>query len=317
MHHSSRKLISIVIPCYNEAGTIETCLRQLKNTAEADQAHDYEFIFVNDGSHDDTLARLQSSAETDPRVRILSFTRNFGKELATTAGINASRGNATIVMDADGQHPFSLIPEFIRRWQQGARVVIGVRSNTYRGHFKNFTSRMFYRSFNSMADTHLEPGATDFRLIDRSVREQFSKLTERSRITRGLIDWLGYQPEYVAFQMPDRAAGDATYSYGKLVGLATNSFVSLSLKPLYLMSYSGLAVLLLSVLLGLFSVTEMLIGDPMGLHITGTAYLVLLVLFLLGIILISQGVLALYISHIHTESKNRPMYVIDERESRL
>lgn len=317
MSHPSRKLISIVVPCYNESVNVDACLKQLKNTAEADQSHEYEFIFVNDGSSDDTLERLQQLAVTDKRVKVLSFTRNFGKELATTAGIQAARGDATITLDADGQHPYTLLPEFIRRWQDGARVVIGVRSNTYASHSKNFTSRMFYRVFNRYTDTQLTPGATDFRLIDSSVRRQFSAFTERSRISRGLIDWLGYKPEFVSFHMPERIAGAATYSFGKLAILALNSFVSLSIKPLYLMALSGLAVLLLSIGLGVFSLIEMAIGDPLNLRITGTAYLVLLELFLLGIMLISQGVLALYISHIHTESKNRPLYVIDERESRL
>ncbi len=316
MTRPTQQLISIVIPCYNEAWNVSDCFDELSKIASKDKHHHYEFIFVDDGSSDATPTRLQELATTDARVRIVSFTRNFGKEMATTAGLQQARGDATIIVDADGQHPYAMIPQFIAKWQAGAKVVIGVRSNSYDNPWKNTTSRWFYNIFNQYSDTQLVPGSTDFRLIDRAVQQEFAKLTEHNRMSRGLIDWLGYHPKYIDFEMADRTAGDAGYSFGKLVTLAVNSFVSLSLKPLYVMAYSGLAALALSILLTVFSVFEMLIGDPLNLRITGSAYLVLLALFLLGIILISQGVLALYISHIHTESKNRPLYVLDRDASR-
>ena len=316
MSENTKQLISIVVPCYNESWNISGCFDGLSTVASHDKHHDYEFIFVDDGSSDTTLPKLQELAGSDTRVRIVSFTRNFGKEMATTAGLHQARGDATIVLDADGQHPCDMVPEFIAKWHAGAHVVIGVRSNSYSSSWKNLTSRWFYRIFNQYSDTQLVPGSTDFRLIDREVRREFVKLTEHNRMSRGLIDWLGYHPEYVEFEMAVRANGEASYSFNKLVGLAFNSFVSLSLKPLYVMAYSGLAALALSTLLAVFSAAEMLVGDPLNLRITGSAYLVMLVLFLLGIILISQGILALYISHIHTESKNRPLYVLNRDASR-
>jgi dolichol-phosphate mannosyltransferase len=147
------------------------------------------------------------------------------------------------------------------------------------------------------------------------VQDEFVRLTERNRITRGLIDWLGFQQDYVYFRANPRLAGEASYSFSKLFILALNSFVSLSLKPLYLSFYIGLTILPLSILLALFSALEMLAGDPLNLNITGTAYLVILALFLLGMVLVSQGITALYLSHIHTETQNRPLFIIDKQSS--
>ena len=236
--------------------------------------------------------------------------------MATTAGIRAASGDAIIILDADGQHPIELIPEFLAKWQAGAQVVIGVRTNSYQTAFKRLTSKLFYKLFNSHSDIHLIPGSTDFRLIDKAVQQEFITLSEHSRMTRALIDWLGFRKDYVYFEMAERIGGTASYDIGKLIGLALDSFVSLSLRPLYMLAYAGFVSLLLSVILALFSASEMLIGDPLGLRITGTAYLVLLILFLIGMILISQGVLALYVSHIHTETKARPLYIVDREASR-
>lgn len=313
LFHTS--LISVVIPCYNEHTNVTSLAAALRQLAVSQTGHKFEFIYVNDGSCDATLEKLQKLATDDKRVKIVSFSRNFGKEMATTAGIHSATGDAIVTIDADGQHPVELIPEFIARWSAGAQVVVGVRSNTHKSLVKNLSSKIFYRLFNSHSDQQLVPGSTDFRLIDQAVQQEFIKLTEHSRITRGLIDWLGFRREYVYFQIDERRGDSASYGYNKLAGLALDSIVSLSLKPLYVLAYSGLAALVLSAALALFSAIEMLIGDPLGLDITGSAYLVLLVLFLVGIILISQGVLALYISHIHTETKNRPLYIIDRSAS--
>ncbi len=316
MTHSADKLICYVIPCYNEVPSLPTFFSELKRITDSLPGYRHEFIFVDDGSTDNTPAMLQHFAERDQRVRVVSFSKNFGKEIATSAGIAQADCDAVIILDADGQHPPKLIPEFIAKWEDGAEVVIGVRNNSHPGFFKKLTSRLFYALFNYGADWKLMPGATDYRLISRAVRIEFLKLTEHNRMTRALIDWLGFQRSYVSFAISERQNGSATYGFGKLVGLALNSFVSMSLKPLFVMAYAGFGILLLSITLALFSAIEMLIGDPMRLRITGTAYLVMLVLFLLGIVLISQGVLALYISHIHTESKNRPLYVINHKASR-
>ena len=316
--HRPAPLISIVIPCYNEDSNISTFYKVLKRVIESGKNYRYELLYVDDGSQDDTREQIQKLIATDKRVRLLALSRNFGKEVATTAGIHQAKGDAVIMIDADGQFPAELIPEFIRKWEDGAQVVVGVReSNQKEGFVKRYGSKLFYRMMSNLSGASVVPRSTDFRLIDRVVCDEFVRMTERNRFTRGLIDWIGFKQDYVYFHANARADGAATYSVSKLVKLALNGFVSHSLKPLYFAFYAGIVILPLSVLLAIFSVGEMLIGDPMGLNITGTAYLVILVLFLLGLVLVSQGITALYLSHIHTETQNRPLYVTDMRNSRL
>jgi dolichol-phosphate mannosyltransferase len=222
-----------------------------------------------------------------------------------------------LTLDADGQHPVARIAEFVRAWQNGAKVVVGIRtSNQREGALKRYGSKVFYTLFNRFAGANLVPGATDFRLIDRTVQQDFKRITERNRITRGLIDWLGYTPVYVEFAALPRTAGQPTYSFAKLLKLAIDSVVSLSISPLYITVYIGAVVLPLSVLLGLGMVMNALVGDPLHLRATGGAYLSVFVLFLIGILLVSQGIIGLYLSHIHTETQNRPLYVVDKAASK-
>lgn len=309
------ELISIVIPLYNESLNIKPFYANLSKVLKTNR-YNYEILYVNDGSSDDSLEQLHELAATNSRIRVINLSRNFGKEVATSAGIHHSKGEATIMVDADGQHPVELIPEFIAKWQAGAQVVAGIRkSNQKEGFVKRYGSKIFYRLLKHSTEVDVIPGSSDFRLIDQSVRTEFLKMTERSRITRGMIDWLGFKRDFVYYDANARMAGDATYSFFKLVRLALDSFISLSMKPLYFSVYAGAIILPFSVLLALITVVEMLIGDPLGWNVTGTAYLVMLVLFLIGIMLISQATLALYLSHIHTETKNRPLYSIDNRTS--
>lgn len=309
------RLISVIVPCYNEELNVDHFYTLLHGVLSKDR-HDYELVYVNDGSRDGTLQKLHALAGKDEHVRVLNLSRNFGKEIATTAGIHYAKGDALLMIDADGQHPPELIPEFVKRWEAGAQVVIGVReANQKEGFIKRYGSRVFYSVFNKLTGTRLVPGSTDYRLIDRRVQQEFTRMTERNRITRGLIDWMGFRQEYIPFRANPRHAGEASYSFTKLFTLALNSFVSLSLKPLHLSFYVGLIIMPLSVLLALFSIAEMLVGDPLQLNITGTAYLVILCLFLLGMVLISQGITALYLSHIHTETQNRPLFIVDEKHS--
>lgn len=309
------KLISIVVPAYREAEVIEQFYENLSDVL-AKSTYNYEIIFVDDGSLDDTGDIIRRLAAKDDRMRLLSLSRNFGKEIATTAGINNAEGDAIITLDADGQHPVELIPDFIASWEAGYSVVIGVRSaNQKEGAIKKYGSYLFYKIFNKITSMELVPGSTDFRLIDRSVQQEFTKMTERNRITRGLIDWLGYERKLIYFTANPRMAGEPSYSVKSLIGLAVNSVISLSSSPLYIATYIGLIITPISVLLALFMLVETLVGDPWGLDISGSAYVVVLMLMLVGILLISQGVLGLYLSHIHSETQNRPLYVINRRQS--
>lgn len=310
------KLVSIVIPCYNEGDNIGPFFKQINKVIAADKKRRYEIVYVNDGSNDDTLKRLKKLVAQNKSVRVVSLSRNFGKEVATTAGIHHARGDALLMIDADGQHPPELIPDFIKKWEDGAQIVIGVRvSNQKEGPIKRYGSKLFHALFNKMTGRRLVPGSTDFRLIDRVVQREFMRMTERSRITRGLIDWLGFQQDYIYFDAKERMAGEATYSIDKLVQLALDSFVSLSLKPLYFSLYAGLTVMPLSLLVGVFCLIEMSMGDPLHLGVTGSGYLGLLIVFLVGLLLVSQGITALYLSHIHIETQNRPLFIVDKSSS--
>lgn len=303
--------ISIVIPAYNEASGIAHFYKSLRHALP--KKHDYEIIFVNDGSKDDTLSSLLALQDKDSQVRVLSFSRNFGKEAATTAGITHSKGDAVIIIDADGQHPVELIDSFLQAWQEGSKVVIGIRQeNQKEGFVKKYGSKLFYKLFNLIADGALIPGSTDFRLIDSSVKDEFSRLKEKSRITRALIDWLGYEKKYIYFTANPREHGEATYTTSKLIKLAFNSFISLTTFPLYVTGYLGVLIVILASLSGLFVIVEQYVmNDPLGLNITGTATLGIFIVFLVGIILACQGLIAMYISRIYEEVKDRPLYVIE------
>ena len=309
--------LSVIIPSYNEEASLPAFWPSLIKGIEEAVSSSYEVILVNDGSTDNTLDIIRKLAKKNGRVRCLSLSRNFGKEIATTAGMFQAKGEAVLIIDADGQHPPELIKEFVKQWQDGYDVVVGVRkSNKREGLIKRYGSKLFYRIFNKTSDMVLLPGATDFRLIDSSVRNEFQEFTERNRITRGIIDWMGFRRTTIPFHANERIGGKATYKFSKLLGLALNSFVSLSVAPLYAISYVGLAITMGAFLIGVFVIIEQLIlSDPLHLHITGTAMLVILTLFLVGIILVAQGLLAIYLSHIHSQTQNRPLFIIDRKNS--
>lgn len=306
--------LSIVIPAYDEATNIEPLYLSLKNVL-GDTHH--EIIFVDDGSTDTTRDIIHHLAADDPLVRLISFSRNFGKESATTAGLCAAEGDAVIVMDADGQHPVAMLPEFVRHWQGGTKVVIGVRTkNTDADLFTRFTSRLFYTVLSTITGRSLQRGITDYLLIDASVQKEFKRLSEHNRMTRGLVDWMGFSKVYLPYQASQRSTGTSSYGFRKRLRLAANSIVSMSFAPLYFFGVVGALFTSLSALLGLFVIVEQLVlHDPWQLRFTGTAMLGIIVVFLVGLLLISQAITALYISHIHTEAQDKPLYIIDKGSS--
>jgi len=308
-------VLSVVVPLYNEAASLPEFYGALKKVLGGLELA-YEIIFVNDGSIDPSAELVREYQKDNDAVRLISFSRNFGKEVATTAGIHHAVGQAVLVLDADGQHPVERIPAFVAAWRRGAKVVIGRRDGRRAGIRKRLGARMFYALFRRLTGIRMDPDATDFRLIDREVQQQFNRLTEHNRIMRGLVDWLGYRREYVMYSEGSRLQGGATYSLRKLVKLAVDSTISLSISPLYITAYIGAVVLPLATLLGLGMVVNFLLGDPAGLHATGGAYLMVLALFLIGLLLVSQGIIGLYLSHIHTETQQRPLYIIDQTNSR-
>ncbi|MEO8105514.1 MAG: glycosyltransferase family 2 protein [Candidatus Saccharibacteria bacterium] len=316
MTSPSSIVLSVVIPVYNESPGLLTFHNLLQAVVGQVYPDKYEIIYCDDGSQDGTADIIKQLAKTNSRVSLIKLSRNFGKEIATTAGIHHARGQAIMTIDADGQHPVELIPQFITRWKAGSRVVIGLRTaNTQEGLVKRLGSKLFYKIFTRLTRIQLIPGSTDFRLIDRTVQREFMRMTERNRITRGLIDWLGFERTFIEFTAKPRLAGEAGYSFKKLVKLAIDSMVSLSISPLYITAYIGAVVLPASVVGGLGMLINLLLNDPLHLQATGSAYVMILLLFLVGVLLVSQGIIGLYLSHIHTETQNRPLYIIDSDQA--
>lgn len=284
----SRKLVSIVIPIHNESANLPH-LHEALSIACHKLPYDFEFVLVDDGSRDDSVQAIRRLIKSDHRVRLIELSRNFGKEPAVTAGMHATKGDAVIIMDADLQHPPALLSEFIGKWEAGAEIVIGVREyDKNEGWFKKFSSAWFYRIMQRIAHTQITPHATDYRLMDRCVVDEFNRLTEHNRINRGLIDWLGFRRDYVHFVAPVRLHGEASYTFSKLVTLAINSFTAYSMMPLRFAGYMGVSILLFS----------------------GPAILAVILLFMVGVILACLGLVALYIAHIHAEVVNRPLYIL-------
>jgi dolichol-phosphate mannosyltransferase len=312
------KKISIVIPVYNEEKGFKKFYSELLLPELKKLKYDYELILVNDGSRDNTLTILQQLADKDDHIKVLAFSRNFGKEVALTAGIHAATGDAIMTIDADGQQPPKLIPEFIEKWEQGGEIVIGVRGKYEKhGLIAKIGSKLFYKMLRGMGVKDTVPGSTDFRLIDRAVADEYNKLTEHGRITRGLMDWMGFNKVYIDYIYGNRLAGKPSYDFRKLFGLAIDSFVSLSTTPLVIFGWIGGFITFASGLLGLFVlIEEFMMGDPIGLKWTGTTCVSIFIAFLIGLVLISQSIIALYISHIHAEAQGRPLYIIDRKNSR-
>ncbi|MDX2776444.1 glycosyltransferase family 2 protein [Streptomyces caniscabiei] len=310
------KTISIVIPIYNEAPNVTPLYKTLTSIIRS-LPHQFELIFVDDGSSDDSVKKLRQVARKDKRAKVIELARNFGKEIAVTAGLHKAKGDAAIIMDADLQHPPELLPQFVNEWEKGADVVVGVKKYSKdESWFKKVSSSGFYAILGKVTSATITPHASDFRLINRKVIDTFKTFTERNRITRGLIDWAGFDRRYIYFEAPPRLHGEAGYSYRKLFGLAMNSFTAYSMLPLKVASWLGWIILVVSSALGAFVMVEKyILGDPMQLEVRGTALLAILLLFLIGVVLICLGFVALYIARIHEEVINRPLYIVKNEEN--
>jgi dolichol-phosphate mannosyltransferase len=258
---------------------------------------------------------MKALAKETPLVGFIELSRNFGKEIATTAGLLHAKGDAVILMDADLQHPPEIIKEFVQKWEQGADIVIGIRArNQGEGIVKKVGSKVFYYLMRGMSETELVSGETDFRLIDRKVVEAFKGFTEHNRLTRALLNWFGFKKVYVTFTANRRLEGQVAYSHMKLVRLALSSFVSHSLMPLKFAGYLGMVIMFFSGLFGLFVGYSKFVSDPYEFHFSGLAFLVFINIFFVGLILACLGLVALYVGSIHEEVANRPLYVIRSKD---
>jgi len=247
MIKTKKPLISVVIPVYNERDNLDWHHKKIIDTLQRTDIN-YEIIYVNDGSADESIDVIKEISKRDKKTKYVSFSRNFGKEAAITAGMKKAIGDAVFIIDSDGQHPIEMIDQFINEWHKGHDVVIGVRrSNKGEGFIKSSGSKMFYALL-KIVDNGREriPGSTDFRLIDRKVVNQYNNLTERSRVTRNLIDWLGFKRAIIPFDANARHAGVASYSYAKLVKLAIDGAIKHSTRPLKLIGLLGFLISFIS-----------------------------------------------------------------------
>ncbi len=304
--------ISIVVPVYCEKENILALFRRLESVTEQISEMKWDYIFVNDGSPDNSIEVLRKLAATDPRVKVIDLSRNFGKEIALTAGVHSVQSDAVICMDADLQHPPELIPRLVAEWRKGAEVVATVRvSIDKQPLLRRIGSYGYYWVMNKISQIEMVSQTTDFRLLDKKVIEAFQKVTERQRMFRGIIDWMGFKTVYVKFHAGAREEGLPGYSYKKLWTLAINSITAFSLWPLRLTGYLGVLItlssgLLLVWMLGNYLLKSVVVYTPIAIVVVANTLLI-------GIVLMAIGLVALYIGTIHTEVVNRPLYIIREK----
>lgn len=304
------KLISVVIPMYYEEKVADECCRRITAVMES-CGYPYELVFVNDGSRDRTLEILEGFAAKDKRVKVISFSRNFGHQLAVTAGIDKARGSAVVIIDADLQDPPELIPDMLRLWEQGYDVVYARRKKRKgESFFKLVTAKLFYRVLDKLSDVRIPLDTGDFRLIDARVADELRKMRERNRFLRGMISWMGFRQTPLEYERNERFAGETKYPFKKMVKLALDGIISFSSKPLKLAQYLGFFAVFCAAAVFLYSVACRLIGGRN--LVSGWASIMTAVTFLGGVQLISVGILGEYIARMYEESKNRPLYIIEK-----
>ena len=305
--------LSLVIPVKDEEAAIGPCLERVIPVLEAmddPAARSFEILFVDDGSTDTTLEVIRKAHAADPRIRAVSLSRNFGKEAALTAGLDAARGKGVVPLDVDLQDPPEALPKMVAKWREGNDVVYGVRDNRETDSLpKRLTADLYYRAHNWLSSDKIPEHAGDFRLLDRRVVEVIRRMPERNRFMKGLFAWAGFRQAAVSYHREERKVGRTKYNYWKLWTLAVDGITSASTVPLRVWSYLGGAVALGALGYAIFIVIRTLTS---GIEVPGYASMMVAVLFLGGLQLLSLGVLGEYVGRILTETKGRPLYVIRE-----
>ncbi len=304
-----KTVCSVVVPVYNEELVIRETYKRLKAVMDK-LGRTYEIIFVNDGSRDATVQLANEICDNDPHVKFLNFSRNFGHQLAITAGMDYSCGDAIVVIDADLQDPPEVIPLMLQKWDEGFDVVYGKRiKRTGDSLFKRITAKIFYRFLRSMTEVDIPVDTGDFRLIDRKVCEALKKVNERSRYIRGIISWLGFKQTGVEFEREKRFAGETKYPLKKMIRFAFDAIASFSYKPLKLASYAGISISALSFIYLLIVLYQGIFTNN---TVSGWASTLAVSLFFNGIVLIILGIIGGYIGRIYDEVKGRPLYIVRE-----
>ncbi|MDX6692867.1 MAG: polyisoprenyl-phosphate glycosyltransferase [Blastocatellia bacterium] len=304
-------LISVIVPCYNEEEVIRETHSRLTSLLSQLDGFDYEIVYVDDGSRDRTPEMLQQLQASDERVRLLRFSRNFGHQVALTAGLEHAAGAAVVVIDADLQDPPEVITEMVARWRDGYEVVYGVRTDRPgESSFKLWTAKIFYRLINRLSETKMPLDAGDFRLMDRKVIAALLAMPERDRFLRGMVSWVGFKQIAVLYARAPRRAGTGKYPFMKMLKFALDGVLSFSLTPLRLAIWTGFLAILMAVAGIIYAVLLRLYTTD---WVRGWASLFVAVLFMGGVQLISLGIIGEYIGRIYGEVKQRPLYLLREK----
>lgn len=301
-----KKKVSIIIPCYNEEQSLTLLFPELDKLSKACPDYDWEFVMINDGSRDNTLALLEAEHAKDNRYQVLDLSRNYGKEVAMLAGFDYASGDCVAIMDADLQHPPMVIKEMLTKWEEGFDDVYAARqSRGKESLLRKWLTKTYYKLLNSSTRIDVLPNVGDFRLLDRQCINALKQLREQGRYTKGMYCYIGFKKTSVEFETQDRVAGESSMSFGKLFALAMEGLMSYTIAPLRLATWIGAIVSVVSFIYAIWILIKTLIyGDP----VAGFPTLILVILFLGGVQLLSLGIIGEYLGRVYKETKNRPVY---------
>lgn len=302
------KKITILLPTYNEEASFQIIEQCMSQVLRDNPSYEWEFLFVNDGSTDNTLQQMIKLREKDNRYNYIDLSRNYGKEIAMMAGFDHAAGDALIIMDSDMQHPVDVIPEMLRYWEEGYDDVYAVRQGSRESWFKRKSSSYYYRMLQRLTNVPIQKDTGDFRLLDRSCIEALRQMRETERNTKGMYSWIGFRKKGITYQQRERQQGESKWSILRLIGLAANGIMSYTIAPLRLSMLMGLVVSLCAFLYLIYIIIKtILFGDPVG----GFPTIMVTILFLGGVQLISLGIIGEYLGKVFNETKSRPGYFIN------
>lgn len=308
-----KKLISIISPAFNEAKNITQIAKEVDSVISTLEGFDYEYIFVDDGSSDNTWEEITKVARENKKVRGIRFTRNFGQQIAITAGVDVAKGDVLIYCDSDLQHPPSLFPKLITEWTRGAKIVHTKRLETEGiSIFKKIMSKFFYASANALSDTQMENGMADFKLLDKEVYSKLKSMKEKNRFLRGMVSWMGYPSAIVDYRARKRAAGHPWYNFARNLEFAKTGILSLSTKPLKYIFYFGLFLITIS-LISIITVFAIILYEKDLRFFSPTIVLVIFNTLLIGFVVACLGIIAIYLSYLYKEIIKRPTYLVSEK----
>ena len=312
----SQSMLSVVVPCYNEEAVIALTHARLgsflsRELGDGRDGDGWEIVYVNDGSRDATIEILRDIQRRDPRVRVVDLARNFGHQVAVSAGLEHARGDAVVIIDADLQDPPEAIGDMLARWREGYHVAYGVRVDREgESAFKRWTARVFYRLMARLSDTPIALDTGDFRLMDRRVVDALLRMPERDRFIRGMVGWVGFRQVAVPYRRAPRAAGESKYPLARMMRFALDGITSFSTTPLRLATWTGFGSAALALVLALWALGVRLLTDA---WVPGWAAIFIAILFMGGVQLLCIGIIGEYVGRIYSEVKRRPLYVVADR----